>query len=78
MLEVAFNKTLRRIWNIPLQSHTATVHHVANLQSTFNIIRRQSAALNSAARVFIAYNCFMFKFNAYVAKDQVSLIVKLN
>ncbi len=68
-IEVAFNKILRRIWNLPPRSHTAIVHRVANLQSIFNVVHRRSAALIGAAiacpsytvqRVFMDSACLCY------------------
>ena len=41
-IEVAFNKILRRIWSLPLRSHSRIAHLVANLHSLFNVIYRCS------------------------------------
>ena len=53
-IEVAFNKILRKIWNLPRHSHTRIVHSVANLSSLFNIVSLRShclllSALNSSS-----------------------------
>ena len=53
-IEVAFNKILRKIWNLPRHSHTRILHSVANLSSLFNIVSLRShrlllSALNSSS-----------------------------
>ena len=48
-IEIAFNKVLRRIWNLPANSHTRIVHCTARLTSLFNtILSRSSSLLRSA------------------------------
>ena len=37
-LQVVFNKTLRRIWNLPFNSHTKIVHCVSRIESIGNLI----------------------------------------
>ena len=37
MLEVSFNKILRRIWNLPYNSHMRMVHGTAKLPILFNL-----------------------------------------
>ena len=37
-LQVVFNKILRRIWNLPFNSHTNTVHCVSRIVSIKNLI----------------------------------------
>ena len=44
-IEVAFNKILRRIWSLPLRSHSLIVYLVANLHSLFNVIYCRSNSL---------------------------------
>ena len=44
-IEVAFNKVLRRIWNLPFNSHTRIVHCTARLFSIFNLISACSSSL---------------------------------
>ena len=44
-IEVAFNKVLRRIWNLPFNSHTKIVHCTARLFSIFNLISARSSSL---------------------------------
>ena len=49
LIEVAFNRVLRRIWYLPSRSHTGIVYLVANLDSLFIFIFRQSNSLRYAA-----------------------------
>ena len=44
-IEVAFNKVLRWIWNLPFNSHTKIVHCTARLFSIFNLISARSSSL---------------------------------
>ena len=37
-VEIAFNKVLRMIWQLPGQSHNSIVHCVANLDSLYNLV----------------------------------------
>ena len=37
-LQVVFNKILRRIWNLPFNSHTNIVHCVSGIESIKNLI----------------------------------------
>ena len=54
-IEVAFNKVLRRIWNLPFNSHTRIVHCTAHLFSIFNLISACSSSL-----LFSALSCSSF------------------
>ena len=54
-IEVAFNKVLRRIWNLPFNSHTRIVHCTARLFSIFNLISARSSSL-----LFSALSCSSF------------------
>ena len=49
LIEVAFNRVLRRIWCLPYRSNTGIVHLVANLNSLFNLVFRQFNSLWYAA-----------------------------
>ena len=49
LIEVTFNRVLRRIWRLPSRSHTGIVHLVANLDSLFNFVFRRSNSLRYAA-----------------------------
>ena len=40
MIEIGFNKILRKIWNLPPHSHTAIVHRIANIPTICEIIYR--------------------------------------
>ena len=54
-IEVAFNKVLRRIWNLPFNSHTRIVHCTARLFSIFNLISAGPSSL-----LFSALSCSSF------------------
>ena len=54
-IEVAFNKVLRWIWNLPFNSHTRIVHCTARLFSIFNLISARSSSL-----LFSALSCSSF------------------
>ena len=41
VFEIAFNKILRKIWNLPSHSHTSTVHCVANILTIRNIVHKR-------------------------------------
>jgi hypothetical protein len=73
-IEIAFNKCLRRIWNLPSCSHTRIVHLVAKLHSLFNVVyRRTSALLRAAARcpselvrtIFYASSSVCYSFSGF-------------
>ena len=49
LIEVAFNKILRRIWKLPFNSHTRIVHSTARLLSLFNVVSARSLSLLSSA-----------------------------
>ena len=49
LIEVAFNKILRRIWKLPFNSHTRIVHSTAHLLSLFNVVSAHSLSLLSSA-----------------------------
>ena len=49
LVEVAFNKILRRIWKLPFNSHTRIVHCTARLLSLFNVVLARSLSLLSSA-----------------------------
>ena len=51
ILEVGFNKVLRRIWKLPRASHTAIVHCTARLHSRLNqVLQRTHKLLCSAEK----------------------------
>ena len=50
-LEVAFNKVLRRIWNLPYRSHRALTHKTASLQSIYNLVYIRCGRLLQAAKL---------------------------
>ena len=55
-IEVAFNKVLRRIWNLPFNSHIIRiVHCTACLFSIFNLFSARSSSL-----LFSALSCLSF------------------
>ena len=62
-IEIAFNKVLRRIWNLPFNSHTRIVHCTARLFSIFNLISaRSSSLLFLALSSFVISRCIHFPY----------------
>ena len=61
-IEIAFNKVLRCIWNLPANSHTRIVHCSARLTSLFNTILSPSfpASYNFRASSGLVYTCVGF------------------
>ena len=49
LIEVAFNKILRRIWKLPSNSHTRIVHSTARPLGLFNVVFARSLSLLSSA-----------------------------
>ena len=50
-LEVAFNKVLHRIRNLPYRSHRALTHKTASLQSIYNLVYIRCGRLLQAAKL---------------------------
>ena len=48
-LQVGFNKILRRIWNLPFNSHTKIVHCVSRIESIGNLIYKRFIRLYQKA-----------------------------
>ena len=48
-IEVAFNKLLRKIWNLPYNSHTGIVHCTAKIHSVSNMLYDRFCSLHSFA-----------------------------
>ena len=48
-IEVSLNKLLRKIWNLPYNSHTGSAHCVAQLPTVSNILYKRSLSLFSRA-----------------------------
>ena len=48
-LQVVFNKILRRIWNLPFNSHTKIVHCVSRIESIGNLIYKRFIRLYQKA-----------------------------
>ena len=40
VIEIAFNKILRKIWNLPSRSHSSIAHCVANIPAIRNIVHK--------------------------------------
>ena len=57
-LEISFNKIVRRIWNLPYNSHTRLVHGTAKLPSLINL------TFNRTTTLFIIYQ----KCSRYLVK----------
>jgi len=51
LFETAFNKILRRIWNLPYCSHRGLTHRTASMQSIYNLVSLRSAKLLQAAKL---------------------------
>ena len=49
MIEVSLNKLLRKIWNLPYNSHTGILHCVAHVSTISNIIYNSSLSMFSSA-----------------------------
>ena len=73
-IEIAFNKVLRKIWQLPNHSHTGIVHSVAALNSIFNIAYLRSLRLISSVtssssslvkHIFSRSSNFSFTFAGY-------------
>ena len=41
VLEIAFNKILKKIWNLPSHSHSSIVHYVANIPAICNTVHKR-------------------------------------
>ena len=49
-IEISFNKILRRIWRLPYNSHTRTVHCTSHLPSIYNVTINRSSNLYAASQ----------------------------
>ena len=49
VIEIALNKLLRKVWNLPYNSHTAIVHSVANCNTISNLILKRFCSLYNRA-----------------------------
>ena len=49
MIEVSLNKLLRKIWNLPYNSHTGILHCVVHVSTISNIIYNRSLSMFSCA-----------------------------
>ena len=49
IIEVALNKILRKVWNLPRHSHTAIVHCVALVPTVCNLLYKRFCSLYSCA-----------------------------
>ena len=54
-LEISFNKILRRIWNLPYNSHTRIVHGTAKLPSLFNLTFNRTTTLFTISQKCSSY-----------------------
>ena len=50
LIEVALNKILRRIWNVPSRTHTGILHCLAGISSISNVVYARSKSLLRSAR----------------------------
>ena len=48
-LEIAFNKCLRKIWSLPLNTHTSILHCTAGVQSLFSVVCGRSNSFSMKA-----------------------------
>ena len=77
-IEVAFNKVLRRIWNLSFNSHTRIVHCAIRLFSIFNLISARSSFLLFSALSSSSFPiAFIFHTCSDLAYTQLVLIVCL-
>ena len=49
IIEVSFNKVLRKVWHLPWNSHTAIMHSTARIYSIFNAVYLRSRELLHSA-----------------------------
>ena len=47
LIEVALNKLLRKVWNLPYKSHTGIVHCIAQIPTVSNILYDRFCSLSS-------------------------------
>ena len=74
LIEIALNKILRKVWNLPCNSHTAIVHCVAQTHTVCNLLHKSfcsflSLALSSTSllikSVFTNSSNFVYSFTGY-------------
>ena len=71
LIEIALNKILRKVWNLPCNSHTAIVHCVAQTHTVYNLLHKRfcSLALSSTSllikSVFTTSSNFVYSFTGY-------------
>ena len=67
-LQVVFNKILRRIWNLPFNSHTNIVHCVSHIVSIKNLIVKRFILLYQRALSCsnLVRNVFSFLSSFYI------------
>ena len=61
IIEIALNKILRKVWNLPYNSHTAIVHCVAHASTVSNLVYKRFSSLICRALSFspLVYNVFL-------------------
>ena len=73
-IEVALNKILRKVWNLPRQSHTSVVHCVAQVSTISNLLIKQFCSLFTRAissssclvrTIFYESSQLMYSFTGY-------------
>ena len=74
IIEVAFNKLLRKIWNLPYNSHTGIVHCTAKIHSVSNMLYDRFCSLHSFAlsssssliqSIFVSSTQHIYSFTGY-------------
>ena len=73
-IEVALNKILRKVWNLPRQSHTSVVHCVAQVSTISNLLIKRICSLFTRAissssclvrTIFYESSQLMYSFTGY-------------
>ena len=49
LIEISLNKILRKVWNLPFNSHTAIVHCVAQIHTICNLLYKHFCSFHSLA-----------------------------
>ena len=74
LIEISLNKLLRKVWNLPYNSHTSIVHCVAQTSSISNIVYNRFLSMYSRALsncsslvrlIFIHASQLVYTFSGY-------------
>ena len=74
LIEISLNKLLRKVWNLPYNSHTSIVHCVARTSSISNIVYNRFLSMYSRALsncsslvrlIFIHASQLVYTFSGY-------------